>query len=352
MQKNEPEPVDAINGDRRPWAAYILGHHGYTLRVWHELYFKSPDDLGTEDSVPLAIEEIQEAVIELAHELVPMVATELKHQLHRLFEINSAMLGAWSRDDFSWFRGRIAPGDAVCDRISRLMRNVLPAGSEVSDWLAFGRVVGAYDLAASVPIEAAEVQMPREVVAAAQMLKKNWSHVPPVVERVANSGDLLDEAGPIRFFRSVLPNKKGALRLKGRSFWGCVVSHEMQRLHAEIDAGLRTAALAPIRGLTTSTGNSDDWFHQSRDDRPEKFKFGPLSGTKAELARWILPLSGKQDPRALESRARRQRVWIFQENRTSYEAYFEDERTWAAANQRRLLEQQQTTSLQADNQTA
>ena len=61
--------------DRRPWAAYVFGHHSWTVRMWLELAWIRPG-FELEDvwgNVPLAVEELQHARLVLASVIPPNV---------------------------------------------------------------------------------------------------------------------------------------------------------------------------------------------------------------------------------------------------------------------------------------
>jgi hypothetical protein len=62
------------------------------------------------------------------------------------------------------------------------------------------------------------------------------------------------------------------------------------------------------------------WYHTLDEQKPAKYAYGPVVGTKAQLSRWYLP--GRADPRALETASREKRVWVIQRGRYDYEAWF------------------------------
>jgi hypothetical protein len=63
------------------------------------------------------------------------------------------------------------------------------------------------------------------------------------------------------------------------------------------------------------------WCHLADEPKPDGFDFGPMTGTAAELNRWIV---GATDPNArqLHARGRRGRAWIVRRDRTTYQVWF------------------------------
>ena len=97
----------------KPLAAYRLGLVSQTLRIWQKLFWYSPDEDTAYDGVPLAVEQLREARVELADVMPPNVFGELDRVLDGIDEQAAATIRAWKTDDESVTFGTPAvPGEA------------------------------------------------------------------------------------------------------------------------------------------------------------------------------------------------------------------------------------------------
>jgi hypothetical protein len=76
------------------------------------------------------------------------------------------------------------------------------------------------------------------------------------------------------------------------------------------------------------------WSHSEEEPRPSQYAYGPISGTKKDLAKWYLP--GKADPRAFQTAGEEGRVWIVRRSRNYFDVYFTTQNKYAEANAKKL----------------
>ena len=92
-------------------------------------------------------------------------------------------------------------------------------------------------------------------------------------------------------------------------------------------------------GETGSDSSRGPW-HSAGESVPEEFANGPLTGTKDELADWILPESDARTPRHRQIREfltkNSASFWARSAGRTRHEVYFRDPKRYAQANANRL----------------
>jgi hypothetical protein len=98
----------------------------------------------------------------------------------------------------------------------------------------------------------------------------------------------------------------------------------------------RPVGLAPESADNAHAGvpNDEAWWHTQTEQRPAEYKYGPTTGTKAELSHWLGEKKTKT-PRRLEQKARSGLVWVIRNAETSWEMWFKDEVIFDAVTRKR-----------------
>src|SRR5437660_1586195 len=91
-----PSPPNPDAVDLRFWAAYVLGHHSRTVRLWQEVYWRQPgEEWDTWEGVPLTIDQMVEARLYFAATMPANVLTELAVTFAAIRTINSEIRKSW-----------------------------------------------------------------------------------------------------------------------------------------------------------------------------------------------------------------------------------------------------------------
>jgi len=133
--------------DLKPWAAYVVGHHPYTLLLWHEmlwydLTYCGPDvDEQSWEPIATEIHDLNEALRILAVE--DLVKPGVLIELHRIVEgfesIGMTMVESPSLDDEA---KRTMPGNHELLIMGDLSARVMEAPEELEAWRRLGAAVG------------------------------------------------------------------------------------------------------------------------------------------------------------------------------------------------------------------
>jgi len=213
-QRQEPI-IDASSGspgesvDLKPWAAYVLGHNLWTVRMWHQLAWTQPG-LGEEvwDNVPLAVDQMRRAKIILANEIGTNVFQELERVLTGIEELNRDMELGW--DENGQYRGHefgTAPcfGEGHWTELSVLVEQALVDGETCQCWFDLGASVGRCRWDAwSGPTGVDCLPDPTAIVnAAAAIPVSEWAGV-PIVESIAREAKGFRRDRRPRFFRKLI----------------------------------------------------------------------------------------------------------------------------------------------------
>ena len=133
--------------DRRPWAAYVFGHHSWTVRMWLELAWIRPG-FEWEDvwgNVPLAVEELQHARLVLASVIPPNVFELLDPALRHIEDLNRDLEFGWT--ETMQYGGREfgtdpCPGEEQWSELRIVAEQTLAESTTLIGWYNLGTAVG------------------------------------------------------------------------------------------------------------------------------------------------------------------------------------------------------------------
>lgn len=332
--------LDTYEG-KEPWAAYVVGHHSCTLRIWQCLFWKAPaPETNTFDGVPLTVEEMTDALVQLAHEINPGVLQMMRSELEALLQLNEAMWrevqGLESESATTLFQGREAPGKLHCQRLRKLAPRAFPRDTTLALWLSFGRSVGAcflelYDLPSNAALPSVV-----PIIRLAKSLVENAGQPITPIKRLAESQETLDSGGPLKWVGEVVGSPERLPQFDDADLDAYSLMDGIRLLDADIQEALQLGDIGPSVPRANAPRESTKWCHTPDEARPDEFRFGTLDGTKKDLACWLLPPTGKQDPRALETAGATGRYWIVRHDRTHFEVFFRSRERYTIANQERL----------------
>lgn len=72
---------NSVPTNPKPLAAYILGNNSFTVRLWQLLYWIWCGELDTDNGVPFALEELNQAVLDLADEIPSSVIIDKLNEM-------------------------------------------------------------------------------------------------------------------------------------------------------------------------------------------------------------------------------------------------------------------------------
>lgn len=168
---------------------------------------------------------------------------------------------------------------------------------------------------------------------------------PLLLTRVDTLARLLEEGGGELVLMAVLDKSA-----EGR--WSEVVEEKgwQWRRNNDLTAGIprlpgSQKSRAPRAAVTSVQSRRRKpvpaWCHQPVEIPPPTFQFGPLVGSLEELASWLFQ-DRKRDRRRVFMRVRDKVIWVRMVHTRSYEAYFNNPKTFAQTNRRRLDDEQGT----------
>ncbi|HEX8201914.1 MAG TPA: hypothetical protein VF590_15670 [Isosphaeraceae bacterium] len=79
----------------KPLAAYRLGHLSRAAWMWHQVFWTMPWYEGTDDGVPFAVDQLQEACLVLSREVHPIVFRELARVFGDLKNMTEILVEAY-----------------------------------------------------------------------------------------------------------------------------------------------------------------------------------------------------------------------------------------------------------------
>ena len=128
----------------KPLAAYHLGLLSHTIRMWREVFWYCPDEFTAHDGVPLAVEKLRQARVELADVMPPNVFGELGRVLDAIDEQAAAMIRAWEADDDSFASWAPAlTGETNWKNLRSLADQAIGNASALRPWFDLGAAVGS-----------------------------------------------------------------------------------------------------------------------------------------------------------------------------------------------------------------
>ncbi len=135
------------DGIPKPLAGYQLGLLSRALYVWQELFWNLPEGKGTEESVPLVVEQLGQSLVALADEINPGVLQELRRELGEVTALHEGMAAVWKTTEadheipFGW--GPV-PGEQHRKNLRSLADRALSRTSDLADWYRLGVALGQY----------------------------------------------------------------------------------------------------------------------------------------------------------------------------------------------------------------
>lgn len=107
------------------------------------------------------------------------------------------------------------------------------------------------------------------------------------------------------------------------------MSEDIGRFARLIQDAMKDVALtrgtAPTNSSDTATGTKV-WYHRPDEQRPEAYKFGPLTANQKQLARAIAPSKGdRPNVKALISYSKNKAIYVVRLKPQEFEAWFRDE---------------------------
>jgi hypothetical protein len=105
---------------------------------------------------------------------------------------------------------------------------------------------------------------------------------------------------------------------------------------------------APSTAAATPSPESrrSDWCHTPDEERPEKFRFGPIEGKQKELCQW-----SRVERRQLMTKIKNGRLWIVKLHRMLYEMWFTLERDYINAIEAQKKEKEKKENSSGDSST-
>lgn len=104
---------------------------------------------------------------------------------------------------------------------------------------------------------------------------------------------------------------------------------------AHTDA-IETITAAPVVKKTHTTAKNVPWWHDPTEPRPAEYRHGPITGTQAEISRWLGEKKRKMQ-RRLQQKATSGVVWVIRQTKTAWEVWFKDQTVYETADLKRKL---------------
>jgi hypothetical protein len=138
----------------KPLAAYILGFNSVTVRLWQRLFWEQPSTPSetlagsqTWDGVPLTLDELEQATLDLLDEIHPNLPAEIRRLVGRLRKQNERWLSAAEvpakRETFFGPTKRL-PGEKDWQNLVSITERALADASKWKPWLTLGQALGHY----------------------------------------------------------------------------------------------------------------------------------------------------------------------------------------------------------------
>lgn len=237
----------------KPLAAYRLGLLSRTFAYWRDLFLTKPEfEWSTADSVLLAIEQLNEAVLVLADEINQNVYTELRKLLGDQEERWTAvckMVFEYNSDAGEWNQVLVAKASEELTPSLQLLAESALAKPEVKAWCDLGVAVGEYhvqltNLDAGQPLPKLDSIVSRAASATTfQSL--------PVLQDMVNLAPDLDKLSPREFLTKTVVPKDGAEQL-GEPFDAYVMLGLLFNLDNAIQDALQGIAPQPPAATAVS----------------------------------------------------------------------------------------------------
>jgi hypothetical protein len=122
----------------KPWAAYALGDISYSLRLWQKVFWRTPHpEAGTWDGVPLAIKQMDDALVILTSDIPAGVLSELRRIMQAVSsEFAESIEGLYTpnADQRLDFASSHYPGAQSWGQLRVLADQALPVAHELRAW--------------------------------------------------------------------------------------------------------------------------------------------------------------------------------------------------------------------------
>jgi hypothetical protein len=131
--------------DSKPLAAYRLGHHSVTFRLWLRLFWNHPDWETTDTGMSLTIDELAAALVTLAEDIPVNLYSELRDALSSLARLAAGVERAWGttgKYQSLPFGSPVLPGESVRLRFRSLAERALVAHPNLNAWAILGARIG------------------------------------------------------------------------------------------------------------------------------------------------------------------------------------------------------------------
>ena len=191
----------------KPLAAYRLGLLSWTLRVWQDLFWDMPE-YGTEQSISLAVEQLEETLVALADEINPGVLLELRRELKDVSHLHDLMVTGWHASGTylgHHFGDRPVPGAGHWrDVLSLADRALSRKNGEMLAWNRLGAAVGKYQFELHRHEDPRPLPELRPVVHSVQSMPPETYHLIPELGTMVALAPQLKSLKPVPFLCRVL----------------------------------------------------------------------------------------------------------------------------------------------------
>ena len=356
-------------------AAYDLGHVSRTVRIWQTFYF---DNRTGEDCTPVIRDRMASAI----HTLQPIVpgnlSASVEKTLDAMEEVNAQVKairdGSVAHEEGD--RQRLEESsDAAAASLCALVTAEVVDHWLLKEWFRLGCALGTFTTMVQHGLQGPVPSM-RPVVLAARRLVDLDRGVPASIRVIAAENRRGTAETALATLRAALENTPHAIhnQLPLDTFYAAFdlgreirdtlewlpleTPDENQHAKPRSPSGSEFGAsggMVPIgRGveIPSSSHSADDspghvheqaeqvaeagserWFHRADESRPSEYQFGPLEGTKKDLASAVFGGGHRNLQRPDPAR----RFWIVRLQHKLFEIWFKDETRFLAA-QKKLSE--------------
>jgi hypothetical protein len=215
-----PSPPSAVAPrvppDRRPLAAFRLGYLSRCLRAGQIHFWKyGGPECWSSNYVPVTLQRLGEARINIANEIDPNVFQELRLVLAAIIEEHSEIQKAWATSKVyqsERLGSPLTPGLRSWRDLCSLADLALAEGGAHQRLSAFGAALGEYQLQVREDGPYSPPPDIRPVVACAQPLDPEHVRLSPQLEAILRCAPSLVELGDVGFLREVLGPPEGFRR--------------------------------------------------------------------------------------------------------------------------------------------
>jgi hypothetical protein len=201
------EDTSAADIPSKHLAGYRLGLLSRTLGLWQAQLVENPFVDLRDASVPLALEQLDDALVALADEGQPGVLNEIRHQVTELGKLHAEVMKQPGQVELIYGDGLSGlPTEARRrrDQLRSLADRALAAGNVVTPWYRLGVAIGSYQAHLSRLHSAQPLPGLRNLVRATQAVPAEERRLVPPLEALATLSPRLDTLRPIAYLRQAL----------------------------------------------------------------------------------------------------------------------------------------------------